>query len=85
MTRRAIPPRGLVGELVACKTSMGYWIVKHAITDAVNGHDFPVVWVRWPDEGDETRHPWPMEDVVLASEHPDALTHDEYRERNRVR
>lgn len=32
-------------------------------------HDFPVVWIRWPDDRQRRRFPWPAENVRTVDQH----------------
>lgn len=62
------------GAAVKVRTFGGEWLVRRALTGAVMGHDFSVVWVcreeEWRSAEDEGRDPegipWPAEDVQPA-------------------
>ena len=56
-------------------TADGQTLERRAVTDVIEGEDFPVVWItteqEWEAATAEGRRPdawpWPAEDVVLAS------------------
>lgn len=67
------------GDLVVVRTADRKWLKKRALTPCIDGRDFPVIWVCWPDEytAEHVRPsrqdglpsigaPWPCEDVFLT-------------------
>jgi hypothetical protein len=70
----------VLGDIVAVRDASGRWLRKVALSRIMQGRDFPVVWVDW--EGDEPSDggvPWPCEDVRSLSDHPEALSEEEFR------
>lgn len=63
--------RIMPGTKVRVLTASGTWLLRIAVTERVEGGDFPVVWVCTEEEwckGQDIRKnhalPWPEEDVV---------------------
>ncbi len=78
----------ITGDHVAVLDAFGRWLEKVAVTDiepcgsAPVQHDFPVVYVRWPDgdpDPDGNGVGWPVDDVVPYDECPGpVLSHADY-------
>lgn len=62
--------------IVAVCDARGFWVRK--LDCGPGGRDFPCRMVTWED--DFAPLPWPIEDVEPLSEHPEALTRDQYNE-----
>lgn len=64
------------GSLVTARTAVGQLRERRAMTDVVEGLDFPIVWVCSPAEWDAAQAegrepeglPWPAEDIEPISE-----------------
>lgn len=77
--REGLPPFDpQPGEEVAVRDARGFWLRK-IVVHVGTGHNFPCHDVAWDDEREEVWTPWPAEDVRPLSEHPDALTREEFK------